>query len=105
MQKRTSPSTTSTTGIVFTADASGSLALQGNGNTALTINSSGKVVMANIALGTASAGLLEYNGVTQYFTPMGTQRGVIPGQQFYALQTGVTGANSTANQKIGRAHV
>ena len=93
-------STTSTTGIVFTADASGSLALQGNGNTALTINSSGKLVMPNIALGTASAGMKEYDGVTQYFTPSGTQRGVLPGMQYYGVNVGVVGANATGAQSL-----
>ena len=51
-------------------------------------------------LGTATAGRMEYDGKVPYFTPLGTQRGVFPGQQFYELQTGVTGANATGNQSL-----
>jgi hypothetical protein len=87
-------------GLVQTGDASGNLALQGNGTTGLTINSSGKLVVPNIALGTASAGLLEYDGTVPYFTPLSTQRGIVPGQQFYVLQSGVLGANSTSAQSL-----
>jgi hypothetical protein len=87
-------------GLVATGDASGNLALQGNGTTGLTVNSSGKLVVPNIALGTASAGMLEYDGNTSYFTPAGTQRGIVPGSQFFMLNTGVTGVNSTAVQNV-----
>jgi hypothetical protein len=57
--------------------------------------------LSNVALaGTAVAGQLEYNGLAPYFTPLGTQRGIIPGQQFYCLQTGVTFATDTATHSI-----
>jgi hypothetical protein len=87
-------------GIVASGDASGILALQGNGTTGLTINASGKLVVPNIALGTASAGMLEYDGTTHYFTPSGTQRGIVPGQQFYMLNSAYTGSNATGAQSI-----
>ena len=88
-------------GIVQTADASGNLVLQGNGTTGLTIDNTGKVLLPNIALaGTASAGMLEYNGTAPYFTPLGTQRGVIPGMQYYRLNTDLIGANATGAQNI-----
>jgi hypothetical protein len=87
-------------GIVASGDASGILALQGNGTTGLTINASGKLVVPNIALGTASAGMLEYDGTTHYFTPSGTQRGVVPGQQMFVLNSTVTGTNATGNQTM-----
>jgi hypothetical protein len=87
-------------GIVASGDASGILALQGNGTTGLTINASGKLIVPNIALGTASAGMLEYDGTTHYFTPSGTQRGVVPGQQMYILNTAYTGTNATGNQSM-----
>lgn len=93
-------STISTTGLVYSADASGVLELQSNGTTGLSINSGGKVVLANTALSTANAGTLEYDGGELYFTPLGTQRGLIPGMQYYRLNTGVTGLNATGEQKF-----
>ena len=86
-------------GIVQTADASGNLVLQGNGTTGLTIDNTGKVLLPNIALaGTASVGMLEYNGTAPYFTPQGTQRGVVPGMQYYVLNSGLTGTQATTGQ-------
>lgn len=49
-------------------------------------------------LTTATAGALEYNGKSLLFTPQGTQRGVVPGMQFYMINSGVVGANATGNQ-------
>lgn len=89
------------TGIVQTADATGNLNLQGNGTTAISIDNTGKVYLPNIALaGTASAGMLEYNGTAPFFTPLGTQRGIIPGMQYYVLNSGLAGANATGAQSI-----
>ena len=51
-------------------------------------------------LTTAIAGAVEYDGRVFYGTPQGTQRGVIPGMQFYKLDGAVTGANSTAVQNM-----
>ena len=88
-------------GIVQTADASGNLVLQGNGTTGLTIDNTGKVLLPNIALaGTASAGMLEYNGTAPFFTPLGTQRGVIPGMQYFRLNSTVVGVNATGAQNV-----
>ena len=50
------------------------------------------------ALGTAVAGKMEYDGKVPYFTTQGTQRGIIPGMQFYQLDAAFTGANQTAAQ-------
>lgn len=87
-------------GIVQTADASGILQLQSNGTTGLTVNSGGKVVYANTSLAIASAGTLEYDGLVPYFTPQGTQRGVIPGMQYYRLNSTVAGSNVNTAQSI-----
>ena len=87
-------------GIVQTADASGNLQLQSDGTTALNINSGGKVVFPSTTLGTATAGTLEYNGTAPFFTPLGTQRGIIPGMQYYALNSGVAGSNATGSQSL-----
>jgi hypothetical protein len=88
------------TGLISSGDASGNLDLQSNGTTGLSIQSGGKVVLANTALSTANAGTLEYDGKVPYFTPLGTQRGVIPGMQYYALNSTVVGSNATGNQSI-----
>jgi hypothetical protein len=50
--------------------------------------------------GTAAAGQIEYNGTIQTFTPLGTQRGVVPSEQFFALNAGLAGANATGAQSI-----
>ena len=88
-------------GLVQTADASGVLQLQGNGTTGLTIDNAGKLSLANISLaGTPSVGMLEYNGIAPYFTPAGTQRGIVPGMQYYMTNVGVVGSNATGAQNI-----
>ena len=97
-------STTSTSGLVQTADASGVLQLQSNGVTGLTVGTGGVVTAANgmvfssMSLGTATAGEFEYDGKVPYFTPVSTQRGVIPGMQYYVLNGALVGADSTSVQ-------
>lgn len=93
-------STTSTSGLVYNADASGVLQLQSNGVTGLTIGTGGKVIMPSLALDTPVAGEFEYDGRVPYFTPTGTQRGVVPGMQYYRLNSTVAGANATGAQNI-----
>jgi hypothetical protein len=51
-------------------------------------------------LTSATAGATEYNGKTLLFTPQGTQRGVVPGMQYFRLDSALAGANSTATQTI-----
>jgi len=51
-------------------------------------------------LTSATAGVVEYDGKVPYFTPQGTQRGLIPGMQFYCLQTGYTFNSSTSTISI-----
>lgn len=87
-------------GIVQTADASGVLQLQSDGTTGLSIQSGGKIVLPGTTLSTASAGTLEYDGKVPYFTPLGTQRGVIPGMQFYRLNSTLAGANVNTAQSV-----
>ena len=93
-------STTSTSGLVQTADASGVLQLQSNGVTGLTIDTGGKVILPSLALGTTVAGELEYDGGELYFTPLGTQRGLIPTAQYYRLNSGLAGSNITTDQSV-----
>jgi hypothetical protein len=51
-------------------------------------------------LTSATAGAAEYNGTTLFFTPSGTQRGVVPGMQFYRLDSALAGANVNSVQKV-----
>jgi len=89
-----------TSGAIITSDNTGITAIQANNVTSLTADGTGRLVLPSISLPTATAGDLGYNGTALYFTPAGTQRGVIPGQQMFALNTTVTGLNSTANQSM-----
>ena len=50
--------------------------------------------------GSASVGQIEYNGTIQTFTPLGTQRGVVPAEQYFRLNAGVVGANVITVQSI-----
>jgi hypothetical protein len=55
--------------------------------------------LSNVALaGTAVAGQFEYNGTAPFFTPMGTQRGIIPGMQYYAI--GASGYTTSPNTGV-----
>jgi hypothetical protein len=47
-------------------------------------------------LTTAAAGNMEYDGTRLMFTPIGTQRGIVPGMQFYCLQSPYTFTSSTS---------
>lgn len=82
-----------------TITSSGNLAITGNftvtGNdTANTYN------LVSQTLGTATPGRFEYDGTVGYFTPIGTQRGVVPGMQYYRLNSTVAGSNATGAQSI-----
>jgi hypothetical protein len=45
---------------------------------------------------------MEYDGKVPYFVPQGTQRGVMPGMQFYRLDSGRAGSNvNTAQSLLG----
>jgi hypothetical protein len=48
----------------------------------------------------ASAGQIEYNGTIFAATPTNTQRGIIPNEQFFALNAGLAGANATGAQNM-----
>lgn len=97
---------TTAPGLVQSGDASGVLQLQSDGVTGLTVGAGGLataangIVMSPMTLGTPITGEFEYDGRVPYFTPLGTQRGVIPGMQYYVLNSTVDGANSTSAQNI-----
>ena len=53
-------------------------------------------------LTTPTAGAMGYDGKVLYVTPQGTQRGVVPGAQFFRLDAGLAGANvNTAQSTFG----
>jgi len=53
-------------------------------------------------LTTAVAGAIEYDGEVVYVTPQGTQRGVVPGAQFFRLNAALVGSNvNTAQNTLG----
>jgi hypothetical protein len=93
----TEPTTASDYSVTFRA-ASGNVVITpvpaGNTTVAPLVLSSGT------NLSTAAAGSMEYNGATLLFTPISTQRGVVPGIQFYCLNTNLAGVNGTANQSV-----
>jgi hypothetical protein len=51
-------------------------------------------------LTTATAGSTEYDGKVQYFTPAGTQRGVVPAALTYRLNAAFAGTNVATAQPI-----
>jgi hypothetical protein len=50
--------------------------------------------------GTPAAGQIEYTSPIFAATPINTQRGIIPTQQYYRLDSSLAGANSTSAQNI-----
>jgi len=49
---------------------------------------------------TPTAGAFEYSSPTIVATPIGTQRGIVPTQQYYRLNADLVGANVTTAQSI-----
>jgi len=99
-------------GFIQTADTSGSIQLQANGTTVLTAGSTGVVIPAGTTaiaplqltsgtnLTSATAGSIEYNGYSPYFTPFGTSRGIVQASQYYELNTAYAGANVSTVQSL-----
>ncbi len=55
---------------------------------------------AGTNLTTATAGSTEYDGKVEYFTPQGTQRGVVPAEQVFTLNSALVGGNVTTAQDV-----
>jgi hypothetical protein len=51
-------------------------------------------------LTSATAGAVEYDGKVVYVTPLGTQRGIVPTQQYYRLNADYVGTNGTSAQNL-----
>lgn len=60
----------------------------------------GRLALTSETLSTAAAGTLEYDGSELYFTPLDTQRGLIPSAQYYRLNGTRAGANATGAQSF-----
>ena len=56
------------------------------------------VLTADTLLGTPTIGSVEFDGKAFYNTAQGTQRGVIPGAQFFRLESNLVGANVATTQ-------
>ena len=74
-----------------------SVVISGSNNGSVT---TGAVVLTSQALGAAVAGEFDYNGTTLLFTPIGTQRGVVPGMQYFRLNGALAGTNVTTAQNV-----
>jgi hypothetical protein len=59
-----------------------------------------KLVLQPSTLNTPEAGTLEWDGSQLYFTPLVDQRGVIPGMQYYRLNSARTGTNASGAQSF-----
>ena len=78
-------------------DGSNVLTLQAGTTTAAPL-----AFQSGTNLTTATAGAMEYDGKVIYGTPQGTQRGVVPGMQYYFLNSNYVGSNvSTAQSLFG----
>ena len=51
-------------------------------------------------LTSATAGAIEYDGKVIYATPLGTQRGIVPTQQYYRLDSAYVGTNVATAQSL-----
>lgn len=68
----------------------------------VVISGTDNFVLNADTLGTAAPGEFNYDGKVFYATPQSTERGVVPGAQFFRLNSGLAGANvSTAQSVLG----
>lgn len=82
------------------SSAANNLTLESSGSIG-TFTVNGDIQMVSTTLTSpAVAGILEYNSPALYFTPVGTQRGIVPGMQFYRVGSNYNGVNGTANQSL-----
>lgn len=66
----------------------------------VTISGTDNFVLNADTLGTAVAGAFDYDGKVFYATPQGTQRGVVPGAQFFRLDSALVGSNVNTAQNV-----
>ena len=58
------------------------------------------VLTSDTLIGTPAAGNIEYSSPIFTGTPVGTQRGIVPTQQYYRLNSALAGANVNTAQNI-----
>ena len=58
------------------------------------------VLASDTLIGTAAAGNIEYSSPIFAATPIGTQRGIVPTQQYYRLNADLAGANVSTVQSL-----
>jgi hypothetical protein len=58
------------------------------------------VLTSDTLIGTAAAGNIEYSSPIFTGTPIGTQRGIVPTQQYYRLNADLVGSNATGAQSL-----
>jgi hypothetical protein len=88
--------------LVHPTSATNNIVLDNAGN--VTFGNDLTLTSTSLA-GTPSAGLLEYNGASLFFTPQGTQRGIVPAMQIYQLSAALVGSNvNTAQNILGTAN-
>ena len=58
------------------------------------------VLTSDTLISPAAVGNIEYSSPIFTGTPVGTQRGIVPTQQYYRLDSALAGANSTSAQNI-----
>jgi hypothetical protein len=58
------------------------------------------VLTSDTLIGTAAAGNIEYSSPIFTGTPVGTQRGIVPTQQYYRLDSNYAGTNGTSAQSL-----
>ena len=66
----------------------------------VVISGTDNFVLNADTLGTAAPGAFDYDGKVFYATPQSTQRGVVPGAQFFRLDSGLAGANVNTAQNL-----
>ena len=67
----------------------------------LILNSISGITMPQVTLAASpAAGLIEYDGTLLYSTTTGTQRGVIPGMQYFRLNSNNITSNTTSAQGV-----
>lgn len=103
-----------TQGFGITSDTSGIIQFQKNGTNTVTVGtatanlapSAGTASVAPIILtsgtnlSSPAAGAIEYDGRLFYGTPQANQRGLMPNEQFYRLNSDLLGLNATGSQSI-----
>jgi hypothetical protein len=66
-----------------------------------TLNVTNSISMQSATLAaTPTAGLIEYDGKVVYSTPQATQRGVIPGMQYFRINSNTVLSNTTSAQGV-----